>query len=354
LSVQRDGDPADLNRMKRSYLSLVALVAATIAATVSISTAGASQVISTSTVTGLSIQLNAKGEALLTYTANGKQVHVLVWGAENAIATQAGHTQVAFQLDYSGGYQKYFKNNPVAQALAKKFQKIKGKPGYLISPITKKLQRLQQAADNYWKTAFHGGCGAYDGPALAWSTASCKASDGSYWAVQSWQRKLPDYGLTPSGLDAALEVHLSHWTGALPVLTVNTDWSWHKWNHLYGTFTYNGVPVFGLASTASGQPLDTFGRNLYVDTLDSAYGTGWMRENSFLTHKGDGVFCYSVNPHGSYPAGTGTQYRATIMGPGVTPDVMWTGAAPGAYDQATDAERNIAISGLHDSLCQPN
>ena len=38
--------------------------------------------------------------------------------------------------------------------------------------------------------------------------------------------------------------------GALPVLTVNTDWSWHRWNHLYGTFTYNGVPVFGLASTS--------------------------------------------------------------------------------------------------------
>ena len=81
--------------------------------------------------------------------------------------------------------------------------------------------------------------------------------------------------------------------------------------------------MFGLASTSSGQPLDSFGRNLYLDTFDSAYGKGWRRENSFLTHKGDGVFCYSVNPHPGHPAGTGSQYRATIMGPGVTPDVMW-------------------------------
>ena len=119
--------------------------------------------------------------------------------------------------------------------------------------------------------------------------------------------------------DDAYEVHLSHWTGALPVLTVNTDWSWHQWNHLYGTFTYDGVPVYGLHSTSVGQPLDSFGRNVYLDTYDSAYGPGWRRENSFLTHKGDGVFCYSVNPHPGHPAGTGTDYRATIMGPGVTP-----------------------------------
>ena len=105
----------------------------------------------------------------------------------------------------------------------------------------KKLRALQLYADNYWKTAFHGGCGSYTGPKLAWGTVACTATDGSYWAVQEWQRKLPDYGLVREQADDAYEVHLSHWTGALPVLTVNTDWSWHQWNHLYGTFTYDGV-----------------------------------------------------------------------------------------------------------------
>jgi hypothetical protein len=281
-------------------------------------------------------------------------VHVLAWGAINAKPTKRGTRQVAFKLDYSGGYQKYFKHNAKAQALARRFRQIKGTPGYLTNPVTKALQKLQHRADTYWRHAFHGGCGAYDGPTLAWAVAECKAADGSYWAVQEWQRKLPDYGLPANGPDSAWEVHLSHWTGALPVLTVNTDWSWHRWNHLYGTFTYDGRPVFGLASTAGGQPLDGFGRNVYVDTFDSAYGSGWKRENAFLTHKGDGVFCYSVNPHGDHPAGTGAQYRATIMGPGVTPDVTWVGPAPGVYDKTTDAQRNLAISGLHDSLCRPN
>jgi hypothetical protein len=32
----------------------------------------------------------------------------------------------------------------------------------------------------------------------------------------------------------------------------------------------------------------------------------------------------------------GTKYRATIIGPGVTPDVYWESDAPGAYDQAFD------------------
>jgi hypothetical protein len=325
-----------------------------LAAAILVSSAGASQIISTSSVSGLTLQLNAKGEALLTYTSAGKRVHVLVWGAENAVPTKPGARQVSFQLDYSGGYQKEFLKNPEAQALVRQYRKIKGTPGYLTSPVVKKLQVIQQAADNYWKTAFHGGCGRYTGPALAWKVVACQAPDGSYWAVQSWQRKLPNYGVASGPTNNAWEVHLSHWTGALPVLTVNTDWSWHQWNHLYGTFTYNGVAVFGLASTSTGQPLDSFGRNLYLDTFDSAYGTGWKRENSFLTHKGDGVFCYSVNPHPGHPAGTGTEYRATIMGPGVTPDVMWTGAAPGTYDKTTDAQRNLAISGLHDSLCRPN
>ena len=90
---------------------------------------------------------------------------------------------------------------------------------------------------------------------------------------------------------------------------------------------YDGNPVFGFQSTPGGNPLDTFGRNIYVDTFDSAYGTGWKRENSFLTHTGTGAFCYSVNPHGSHPAGKGTSYRATVEGPGVTPDVMWQGVA---------------------------
>ena len=74
----------------------------------------------------------------------------------------------------------------------------------------------------YWKT-FGSTCLPYDGPALAWKIAACKAPDGSYWALQAWQRKLPNYGVPASGRAAGSELHLSHWTGALPVLAVTFD-----------------------------------------------------------------------------------------------------------------------------------
>ena len=77
---------------------------------------------------------------------------------------------------------------------------------------------------------------------------------------------LPNYGVKATAAQSVWELRLSHWTGDLPVLTINTDWAWHQWDHLYGTFTYNGQPVFGYKATPGGNPLDTFGRNVYVDT----------------------------------------------------------------------------------------
>jgi hypothetical protein len=332
----------------RRLLVLLVLASAVLAPN-----AGASQVISTSTVTGLTLGVNSKGEALLTYKQGGKVVHVLAWGAVNAIPPTQTGKQVAFQLDYSGGFDKYYNEDAAIQKLRKEFAKIRYTPGYLANPVTKKLQQASQFASNYWKTGGFA-CGKYDGPALAWLVTACKAPDGSYWAVQSWQRDLPDYGVTPTATQASWEVHLAHWTGALPVLTISTDWAWHQWDHIYGTFTYDGHPVYGFKSTSVGAPLDTFGRNLYVDTFDSKYGSGWIRENSFLTHTNTGVFCYSFNPHGTHPAGNGTKYRATILGPGVTPDVMWEGVPPGPYDKAADDTANQQIAALGDSQCKPN
>ena len=111
--------------------------------------------------------------------------------------------------------------------------------------------------------------------------------------------------------------------------------------------------MFRFSSTPSGEPLDSFGRNLYVDTLDSAYGPGWHRENSFLTHASGGSFCYGFYPHGAYPSGQGTQYRATILGPGLMPDVMWQGNAPGPYNPTAEVTANQAITALGDPLCVP-
>jgi hypothetical protein len=173
--------------------------------------------------------------------------------------------------------------------------------------------------------------------------------------VQAWDRDLPDYGVAPTKAQSQIEIHLAHWTGPLPVLDVHVDWAWGgQWNHFWGTYTYAGKGVYGFASTHAGVPLDTFGRNLYIDTYDSAYGSGWRRENSFLTHGPLGSWCYSVNPHGPHPAGTGSQYRFTILGPGLAPDVSTTLPAPGPYDKAAQQPDNDALRALGDPLCRPH
>jgi hypothetical protein len=295
-------------------LRILTLLSVVLAAAVVSSTASASELIDRD-ATGVKLAVNARGEALLTYRAGDEFKHVLAGGAVNAIAPTTARKQVEFKLDYAGGWGQYHRD--------------------------------------YWRT-FGARCGAYDGPKLHWLVTACKAPDGSYWAVQAWQRMLPNYGVTPSAAAAVWELRLSHWSGEIAQLSINTDWAWHQWDHLYGTFAYGGSPVFGFKSTSGGIPLDTFGRNLYVDTFNSVYGTGWKRENSFLAHNPTGVFCYSVNPHGSHPSGKGTRYRATIIGPGVTPDVYWEGASPGTYDRSADLLANDAITQLGDKLCRAN
>ena len=265
---------------------------------------------------GVTLKVNAQGQALVSYTARGKRWNVLAWNAVNALAPTPGGKQIDFKLDYSGGWGTYKKD--------------------------------------VWKT-LASTCGTYSGPALPWRVTSCTAKDGSHWALQAWQRMLPNYGLNPTPKQAVWELRLSHWTGDLPALTVNTNWAYRKFDHLFGSFQYDGSPVHGFKSTPGGNPLDSFGRNLYVDTFDSAYGVGWKRENSFLMHKNTGTFCYGFYPHGSRPAGHGEKYRATIIGPGVTPDVMWQGTSPGAYDESADrqlaeTQRETYAS---DALCKP-
>jgi hypothetical protein len=104
--------------------------------------------------------------------------------------------------------------------------------------------------------------------------------------------------------------------------------------------TYSGQGVYGFSSTRFGVPLDTYGRNNFVDTFGSAYGPGWQRENSFLTHATEGGFRYGFYAHGGRGVGNGTRHRATVIGPGVTPDVMWQGPPPGPYAAAADNDAN--------------
>lgn len=276
--------------------------------------AGASQLIDRD-ATGIRLEVNRRGTALLTYRAHGRLRHVLAWGAKNAVPPSRGRRQVGFRLDYSGGWGTYRRG--------------------------------------VWKT-FRNSCKPAS-PRLRWLVTACRAPDGSYWAIQAWQRGLPNYGVTPTRAQTSWELRLSHWTGQLPVLTVRFGWAYRRYHQLYGRYTYLGRPVYGFGSTSSGQPLDTFGRNVYVDTLDSAYGPGWRRENSFLTHGATGGFCYGFYPHGSRPIGSGARVRATVIGPGVLPDVYWEGTPPAEYDREFDLVANADEASLlaGDPHCRP-
>jgi hypothetical protein len=256
----------------------------------------------------VSLRTDGSGEALLAYRVHGIVRRVLASGAINARAPREGASQVEFRLDYSGATA----------------------------------------------SAFHGGCGTYTGPPLVDLVVACTAPDGSFWAVQEWRRELPDYGVDADARNSVRELRLSHWRGPIASLSVRTDWAWRRYDHLFGTLTYGGRAVFGFHSTPSGGPLDPFGRNVYIDTFDSAYGRGWRRENSALTHTGTGVFCYSFDPHGGRPAGRGARYRITAIGPGVTPDVAWEGPSPGRYNRVLDVRENARIAALGDRLCRPN
>ena len=156
---------------------------------------------------------------------------------------------------------------------------------------------------------------------LAWLVAACTAPDGSFWAVQRWQRLTPMRGSAGTS-----ELHLSHWTGSPATLEIRVD-SRPDRDVLFGRYSFRGMPVYGFRATRRGEPLDPYGRNIYVDTYDSVYGSGWHRENGFLARRPAGLFCYVLDQ----VEGKGTKYRATALGPGVTPIVSWVGRPePGA------------------------
>src|SRR5262245_58414819 len=78
---------------------------------------------------GVTLKVDAKGRALVSYKARGRRWNVLAWGAVNAVAPKAASRQVDFKLDYSGGWGTYRKD--------------------------------------VWKT-LKNTCGPYRGPALPW------------------------------------------------------------------------------------------------------------------------------------------------------------------------------------------
>jgi hypothetical protein len=199
---------------------------------------------------------------------------------------------------------------------------------------------------------------------LPFLVTACTAPDGTHWAVQAWQRLLPMRGFDPwKPNQAALEFHLSHWSGPVAVLEVSPNWTYDgQWQGLFGRLTYSGAAVFG-SRTPSSAKRDGYARYVYIDTRNSVYGAGWKHDAGKVLHLRNGGFCYSFVPQ-TPPAGypdsaprgpaVGDLHRVTVMGPGVTPDVQWEGAPLGRYDAEQDASYNAVFDrliGADDRVC---
>ncbi len=311
----------------RARLVLISMVAATVLLGVA-PPAGASEQFGDLDVSFVSLKVNGRGEALVTYrTSRGLLRHVYVWGAINASKTDPTKGQPGFRYDYSGGWKKHGRQT--------------------------------------WR-AFENRCRPYDGPALAWLVNACKAPDGSYWALQRWQRRLPMRGVEPFKPEqAAFELHVSHWEGELPLLEVSQNWTYGgSWQGLFGRLTYRGDPVFGYR-TPSNTKRDPNARFFYVDTFNSIFGVGWRHDAGKVAHSRNGAFCYSFVPQMTPPGyptrvvrppGNGARHRVTVMGPGVTPVIQWEGPALGRYDPELDRRFNALfdrIVGPDDRVCRP-
>lgn len=310
---------------------LLLLLASALVALLAVSSASASEIV-TRNAKNVSVKVDSKGHAVVYYTVGGKRSYPVFWGALNARPPTRARAQVKFKRDYSGGYMK------------------------LGTPLWKNIKNV---------------CRPYAGPPLAWYVTGCTAPDGSHWVLQSWQRRLPNLGMTPwLAAQRVWELHLSHFTGQPAVLEIYTDYIYWGglFHHLFGRLTYRGHPVYGFGSTSSGVPSDSYGRNVYVDTFNSRYASGWRRENGFLSHRAGGTFCYGFYPHDRYasfpagprrPRGNGEAYRATVIGPGVSPDALWSGAGLPEWTNSPDQndleERMNRISSsmmTNDSKCQ--
>ena len=267
------------------------------------------------------LAVDGRGVALVSYRARGHAFHLLVWGAVNARPPSQTVPQAHFHFDWSGGW--------------------------------KSAHRL------LWKH-FRNRCAKYEGPALVDLVTACRAPDGSYWALQAWQPYLPHRGYAPwLPRQTEWELHVSHWTGPLAQLDAYADWAFNGQAHdLFGRLTYLGNPVYGFGTGKDGAPNDRYGRSLYIDTFDSAYGPGWKRETSISFRRESGAFCYSFwpthdrtlpgYPNDPRPAGNGRRYRITVEGPGVTPDVQWEAA--GLHDFDPKSAADVAYEKRMDAL----
>ena len=217
------------------------------------------------------LAVNRKGEALVSYVrSDGQPRHVArLGGRQRQPAVDPDGAAGALPFDYAGGWGKY-RNPRYWQAFRDACVPYDGPPLRTSSPRarrpTARTGRCSPGGGGCRCSASHRGSPSTRGASSTSRTgrASCRSSRSS-----------------PTGRTAAAGRVSS---GASPT-------SAHR-------CTVSPRP-------AKGNPKERYGRNVYIDTLDSVYGPGWKRESGILTHRPTGTFCHSFvpqKPHPGYPS----------------------------------------------------
>ena len=193
----------------------------------------------------------------------------------------------------------------------------------------------------------------YDGPPLAYLVTACTAPDGSYWALQSWQRNLPHRGVAPwTAAQRAWELRLSHWNGALAHVELYTDWAFgERARHLRppDLRRRSGVRLpLDLGRRADRllrpQPLHRhlrLGLRPRVEARDVDRLPQADRRVLLL------VLADARQLAAGQPGETGGErhrYRISVVGPGVTPDVVAETPDPGPFDAKQERRRDALFT----------
>jgi hypothetical protein len=121
--------------------------------------------------------------------------------------------------------------------------------------------------------------------------------NGRYWALQAWRRLRT----------GPVELRFSRWRGAPTLLTLDAVCCKWRSENIIGRATFHGRPIYGYRATRTGNPLDKYGRNVYLDTYRH---NRWQRMMGILTHHPTGKFSLWIRPYWR-----GTAYRGRIIGP---------------------------------------
>jgi hypothetical protein len=152
------------------------------------------------------------------------------------------------------------------------------------------------------------------GASIPWAVVVRQTPGGHFYALQAWRRLVT----------GPVELRFSRWDGEPTKLTLRTVCC--KWGHVnvVGNASFHGRPIYGYKATRQGNPLDPYGRNVY---LDSYRGGQWDRMMGILTNRPTGSFSLWIRPEW-----TGSQYRGTIPGP----NWGWT-LGPDAFAQTASS-----------------